>query len=102
MPQKKRSRPRPALVRKRTVPPDAASRAELVRALTRTILQLKDHLVRGDHWRDRRRMRALERAINDRGEVLERLRTEQPAAWRATCEEFGLSVTSPPHNQKGE
>lgn len=88
----RKQRARPPLTRQRTIPPDAASRAELVRALTRNILRIRDHLLRGDSWRDHRRRRALEWDINVRGEVLDLLRQEQPAVWRALCEELGLRI----------
>jgi hypothetical protein len=78
--------------RARAVPPDTQGRSDLVRSLTRTIAQIGAHVRRGDHWRDRRQLWALEKAIDARGEALEALRADAPDVWRTLCAEFRLGV----------
>lgn len=93
--QRSGRRPRPPLLREQHVPPDAATRADMVRRLTATIASLEKHL-RSDpaHWRDRKTLRSLEKAINARSEILELLRSEQPTVWDALCAELHLSPST--------
>lgn len=84
---------RPPLVRERTIPPDGESRAELVRALTRMIKGIETHLRTGANWRDRRRLDALRRSVDARGNTLELLRADAPAVWEAIV--AGLNLETP-------
>ena len=90
-----RRRSRPPLLRTRHVPPDAATRTDIVRALTKTILRLSAHLrAQPAHRRDRKTTRSLECAINERGVILELLRTEQPIVFNILREELRLEPPS--------
>lgn len=80
------------LVRERAIPPDAPSRAELVRALTRTINRIEAHVRAGANWRNRRQLDALRRAVDARGTVLELLRVDAPTVWDALVTELQLEV----------
>lgn len=96
MSQKVRKKWKPALLRKREAPPDAATRADVVRALTRRIDEANQHLKGpSNRWRDRQTIRSLEQAINERGEILLLLCAEQPRTWQTLCAELGLEVPEP-------
>lgn len=85
----------PKVSRERAVPPDPTSRAECVRALTRKITALHAHVRAEKGWRDRRQLRALEGAINARGEVLKLLRSQAPTVWQTLCAELDLAYENP-------
>lgn len=94
----KKRRTWPVLTRTRTVPPDGKTRADMIRALTDAIEATCRHVLAPNGWRDRRRIRALEHLINQRGEILELLAADQPACWSALCTELALT----PGTSKGD
>lgn len=83
---------RRALVRPRTIPSDAASRVELIRALTRTIRRIDAHVRAGENWRNRRQLDAFRNALDERGKILEQLQADAPAVWGALVAELDLEV----------
>lgn len=96
--QRKRTRAptehRPKLFRRKALPADADGRASLATALTTQIAAMHAHLLRGNAWRDRRRLWALEAAIHQRGEVLEALRMDAPDVRRRLCTTLDLNTES--------
>lgn len=74
---------RPISARVIKAPLAVKSKADIVRLLTREVRRIANHLGGNPrHWRDVRTRMSLERKINERAEVLETLRTENPEIYQ--------------------